>query len=150
MIFNKLDVLMCKNSFLKFYFLTLSKISILLCRYIGYAKMNNIINRRKQVLDIAETQGVINAKGIESVGISRNHIYSRLKKVGCGVSIKVYSPEKTLADCFKFRVKVGLDYAIEGIKEVLRFKKATPYEIMLAVEVNCVAKIIQPYLAGVI
>ena len=33
-----------------------------------------------------------------------------------GISIKVYSPEKTIADCFKFRLKLGVDVAIEALK----------------------------------
>ncbi|MDO8692413.1 MAG: type IV toxin-antitoxin system AbiEi family antitoxin domain-containing protein [Dehalococcoidia bacterium] len=33
-----------------------------------------------------------------------------------GVSVRIYSPEKTLADCFKFRNKVGLDTAMEAIR----------------------------------
>jgi hypothetical protein len=33
-----------------------------------------------------------------------------------GVSVSVYSPEKTLADCFKFRNKAGLDTAVEAVR----------------------------------
>jgi predicted transcriptional regulator of viral defense system len=33
-----------------------------------------------------------------------------------GTSVRVYGPEKTIADCFKFRNKIGLDVAIEGLR----------------------------------
>ncbi len=36
-----------------------------------------------------------------------------------GVTIKIYNPEKTLADCVKFRNKVGLDTVIEAISPVV-------------------------------
>jgi predicted transcriptional regulator of viral defense system len=42
-----------------------------------------------------------------------------------GVTVRVYSAAKTVADCFKFRNKIGLDIAIEALKDCLRQKKAT-------------------------
>ena len=42
-----------------------------------------------------------------------------------GVPVHVYSAGKTVADCFKFRNKIGLDIAIEALKDCLRPKKAT-------------------------
>lgn len=67
-----------------------------------------------------------------------------------GRKIKVYSPAKTVADCFKFRRKVGLDVAIEALKDVLDQNKATPAELMEAAEVNRVGKVIGPYLEALI
>ena len=46
-----------------------------------------------------------------------------------GVPIRVYSAAKTVADCFKFRNKIGLDVAIEALKDCLRQKKANVNEI---------------------
>ena len=46
-----------------------------------------------------------------------------------GVPIRVYSVAKTVADCFKFRNKIGLDVAIEALKDSLGQKKATINEI---------------------
>jgi predicted transcriptional regulator of viral defense system len=40
-----------------------------------------------------------------------------------GVTVRVYSAAKTVADCFKFRNKIGLDIAIEALKDCLRQKK---------------------------
>src|SRR6516225_5518667 len=46
-----------------------------------------------------------------------------------GVPIRVYSAAKTVADCFKFRNRIGLDVAIEALKDSLRQKKANINEI---------------------
>ena len=62
------------------------------------------------------------------------------------VEIRVYSIAKTVADCFKFRNKIGLDVAIEALKEAIRSKKAEVNEIFEAAKVCRVSKVIQPYL----
>ena len=46
-----------------------------------------------------------------------------------GATLPVFSPAKTVADCFKFRSKVGLDVAIEALKECRRRKKASMDEL---------------------
>lgn len=63
-----------------------------------------------------------------------------------GTSVKVFNPAKTVADCFKFRNKVGLDIALEALRETLRSRKATRSEIMQYAAVDRVAKIVRPYL----
>ena len=40
-----------------------------------------------------------------------------------GGKIRVYSPAKTVADCFKFRNKIGQDVALEALRDVYRPKK---------------------------
>jgi hypothetical protein len=63
-----------------------------------------------------------------------------------GVTVRVYSPAKTVADCFKFRKKVGMDVAIEALRDCLRQRKATPSEIWEAAKTCRVTSIIRPYL----
>lgn len=63
-----------------------------------------------------------------------------------GVAVRIYSPAKTVADCFKFRNKVGLDVALEALREVWRSRKASVDELMEAAEVDRVSKVIRPYL----
>ena len=46
-----------------------------------------------------------------------------------GGTLKVYTPAKTVADCFKFRNKIGTDVALEALKECRRLKKASVDEI---------------------
>jgi predicted transcriptional regulator of viral defense system len=63
-----------------------------------------------------------------------------------GVSVRVYSVAKTVADCFKFRNKVGLDVAIEALKDSLRQKKTNVSEIYRYAKICRVSKVIRPYL----
>ena len=63
-----------------------------------------------------------------------------------GVPIRVYSAAKTVADCFKFRNKIGLDVAIEALKDSLQQKKATVNEIHRYAKVCRVSNIIRPYM----
>ncbi|MCZ7558506.1 MAG: hypothetical protein M5R41_19125 [Bacteroidia bacterium] len=67
-----------------------------------------------------------------------------------GVTVRVYSPAKTVADCFKHRSKVGLDVAIEALREVWRSRKASVDELINAAEVNRVARIKRPYLEATV
>lgn len=60
--------------------------------------------------------------------------------------IKVFSIAKTIADCFKFRNKIGLDVAMEALKETLRNKRATRAEIIKMAEACKVKKVIMPYM----
>ena len=63
-----------------------------------------------------------------------------------GVTFRVYSPAKTVADCFKFRNKIGLDVAIEALKDSLRQKKANVNEIYRYAKVCRVSNVIRPYM----
>ena len=63
-----------------------------------------------------------------------------------GVPVRVYSAAKTVADCFKFRNRVGLDVAIEALKDCLRQKKATVNEIHRYAKVCRVSNVIRPYM----
>ncbi len=62
------------------------------------------------------------------------------------VDIRVYSVAKTIADCFKFRNSIGMEVALEALREGLRQKKSTPNEIQRFARVDRVEKIMQPYL----
>jgi predicted transcriptional regulator of viral defense system len=63
-----------------------------------------------------------------------------------GVPMKVYSTAKTVADCFKYRNKIGLDVALEALRDCWRWRKATMDELYHAAQVCRVARIIRPYL----
>jgi len=64
-------------------------------------------------------------------------------------TIKVYSPAKTVADCFKFRNKIGLDVSLEALRETWRSQKATMDELWEAAKVCRVANVMRPYLEAV-
>jgi predicted transcriptional regulator of viral defense system len=67
-----------------------------------------------------------------------------------GVAVKIYSPAKTVADCFKFRNKIGLDVAIEALREAWRSRKVTMDELVVAAGIDRVSKIMRPYLEATV
>ena len=62
------------------------------------------------------------------------------------VKVKITSPAKTVADCFKCRHRVGLDVALEALRDYWYQKKGTVEELLEAAEVCRVSKLIRPYL----
>jgi predicted transcriptional regulator of viral defense system len=54
-------------------------------------------------------------------GISRHRIENR--------EIPITDPARTIVDCFRYRNKIGLDIALEGLREGLRRRKCTPDEL---------------------
>jgi predicted transcriptional regulator of viral defense system len=67
-----------------------------------------------------------------------------------GVAVRIYSPEKTLADCFKFRNRIGLDTAIEAIRFYRERKNVKVDELMRYAAICRVEKIIRPYLEALL
>lgn len=66
-----------------------------------------------------------------------------------GVPVRIYSPEKTLADCFKYRNKLGLDIAIEALRLYTGRRNVKVDEIMRFARICRVANVIRPYLEAV-
>jgi predicted transcriptional regulator of viral defense system len=67
-----------------------------------------------------------------------------------GVPVRVYSVAKTVADCFKYRHKYGLDVAIEALRDCLRQRQTTIDEIRHFAHVCRVANVMRPYLEAMI
>lgn len=66
-----------------------------------------------------------------------------------GAPIRVYSAAKTVTDCFKFRNKIGLDVALEALKDAWRSRKVTMDELSHFAKINRVERVMQPYLEAV-
>ena len=66
-----------------------------------------------------------------------------------GVKIRVYSAAKTVADCFKYRNKIGQDIALEALRDGCRRNLFSVTELMSAAKVCRVTKIITPYLESI-
>lgn len=66
-----------------------------------------------------------------------------------GAPIRVYSAAKTVTDCFKFRNKIGLDVALEALKDAWRSRKVTMAELSHFAKINRVERVMQPYLEAV-
>lgn len=62
------------------------------------------------------------------------------------VSVRIFSPAKTVADCFRYRNKIGLDVALEALRECRRKRRATSDELWQAAKVCRVANVMRPYL----
>jgi predicted transcriptional regulator of viral defense system len=63
-----------------------------------------------------------------------------------GVTTRITNPAKTVADCFKFRNKVGLDIAVEALKDAWRKRKVTMAELDRFAATNRVTHVMRPYL----
>jgi len=66
-----------------------------------------------------------------------------------GVTVKVYDPEKTLADCFKFRNKIGMDVVLEALKLYRDRRKMKLQEILRYAKICRVANAMRPYLEAI-
>jgi len=89
--------------------------------------------RDTQPLRIARMSGKALTEGVEQYQIE-------------GVSVKIYNHAKTVADCFKYRNKVGLDVALEALRDYRRQHRAGMDELWYFANTCRVAKVMQPYL----
>ena len=67
-----------------------------------------------------------------------------------GVSISIYNPEKTLADCFKFRNKVGLDTVVEAIRFYRERRSIKVDDLMRYAKICRVNRVMRPYLEAIL
>ncbi len=66
------------------------------------------------------------------------------------VKVKIYDREKTVADCFKFRQKVGMDVALEALRDYIRQPKLDVHKLLEYAKINRVEKIMRPYLEALL
>lgn len=66
-----------------------------------------------------------------------------------GVKLRVYGVAKTVADCFKHRNKIGLDVALEALKDVRAKRRASADDLWRYAKICRVANIMRPYLEAV-
>ncbi len=67
-----------------------------------------------------------------------------------GVALRVYAPAKTIADCFKYRNKLGLDTALEALRLYLERRDASADALMRAAAVCRVASVMGPYVEALL
>lgn len=67
-----------------------------------------------------------------------------------GVSVRVFDPAKTVVDCFKFRNTVGLDVALEALRDCLQNRRATVDELLRYARICRVEKVMRPYLEAMV
>jgi predicted transcriptional regulator of viral defense system len=66
-----------------------------------------------------------------------------------GQTVRVYNVAKTVTDCFKYRNKIGLDVALEALREARRAKEASADALWRYAKINRVANVMRPYLEAV-
>jgi predicted transcriptional regulator of viral defense system len=67
-----------------------------------------------------------------------------------GVQVRIYSPAKTVADCFKYRNKIGLDVALEALRDVLRGRKCSTDELWRYAKICRVTRTMRPYMEATV
>ena len=65
------------------------------------------------------------------------------------VNVRLYGPAKTVADCFKYRNKIGLDVALEALRDCWRHRRAPMDEVWNHAKVCRVANVMRPYLEAI-
>jgi predicted transcriptional regulator of viral defense system len=78
-------------------------------------------------------QGAAFAEGVEE------HVIDSIR-------VRVYSPEKTLADCFKYRNKIGMDVVLEALKLYKQRRRFKADELIRFARICRVEKVMRPYL----
>ena len=84
-------------------------------------------------LHIVRFSGSTTSEGIEHMTIEK-------------ISVPIYSVAKTIADCFKYRNKIGLDVATEALRDAWRQKRCTMDSIWHYAKICRVANVMRPYL----
>lgn len=67
-----------------------------------------------------------------------------------GVPVKIYNSAKTVADCFKYRNKIGLDVALEALRQVIRERMCTVDELWKYAKICRVTRIMRPYMEAML
>ncbi|MES3022919.1 MAG: type IV toxin-antitoxin system AbiEi family antitoxin domain-containing protein [Pseudomonadota bacterium] len=67
-----------------------------------------------------------------------------------GTTVRVFCVAKTVADCFKFRNKVGLDVALEALREAWRGNRASMDELWHYAEICRVRNVMRPYIESMV
>ena len=66
-----------------------------------------------------------------------------------GVPVRIYGPAKTVADCFKFRNKIGVDLAVEALRNCFEERRCSVDELNEYARVCRVSRVIRPYLEAI-
>ena len=66
------------------------------------------------------------------------------------IQVRIYNPAKTVADCFKYRNKIGLDVAIEALRDCIRERKATLDDLCHFAQICRMTNVMRPYMEAVV
>lgn len=88
-------------------------------------------------LRVLRMSGAALSEGIERIKID-------------GVPVPIFCAAKTVADCFKFRNKIGLDVALEALRETWHARKATMDELWQYARIDRVSNVMRPYMEALV
>ena len=94
---------------------------------------NSIRDNHLTPLNIVRFSGEAFTRGVEDHTIE-------------GVTVKIYSPAKTVADCFKYRNKIGVDVAVEALRDCWQKRRASADELWRYAKICRVANVMRPYM----
>jgi predicted transcriptional regulator of viral defense system len=97
------------------------------------------VDRRAAIpkLDVAPVRIVRMSGAALTAGIEEHDVE--------GVAVRVTSPARTVVDCFKFRNKIGVDVAVEALRDYRRLKKGTIDELWRQADQLRMTRVIRPY-----
>lgn len=67
-----------------------------------------------------------------------------------GVPVQIFNPAKTVADCFKYRNKIGLDVALEALKECIRDRRTTMDDLWHFAQICRMTNVMRPYMEAMV
>ncbi|MCO4761457.1 MAG: type IV toxin-antitoxin system AbiEi family antitoxin domain-containing protein [Myxococcales bacterium] len=67
-----------------------------------------------------------------------------------GAEVRVYGPAKTVADCFKYRNKIGVDVAVEALRDYFRLRKGTVDDLWKYAGICRVKSVMRPYMEALV
>lgn len=76
--------------------------------------------------------------------------YGIEERIVQGVTVRITSPARTVVDCFRYRNKIGLDVALEALKDGLRTRRVTVDGLTRAAEVCRAKSVIRPYVEALL
>jgi predicted transcriptional regulator of viral defense system len=124
----------CLLSALRFHELTTQLPAEVWIALPGKARQPRLDNPRLQILRFS---GEALTNGIELHRIER-------------VDVRIYSAAKTVADCFKFRNKIGIDVAVEALRDFSRRYRGGAADLSRFARICRVSRVMQPYLDSIV
>ena len=67
-----------------------------------------------------------------------------------GIEVPIFEPAKSIVDCFRYRNKIGLDIALEGLREGLRSGRVTPDQLCELARTARVWSVMRPYVEAMV
>ena len=118
---------------------------------ISALSFHDITTQIPHVISVAIQRGaripVLNYPPVQACRFSvKSYIAGIEEHIIDGVPVRIYNPEKTLVDCFKFRNKIGMDIVLEALKLYRTRMKFDLKKILRYAKICRVEKVIRPYL----